>query len=145
MELKLKHTCKYCNEEFATGALLGNHISKQCLKNPNRGIQKNSKIWKCSICNCDFSSRRILQEHRKIEHESEFKGFYGYHPKIDALVIRVLNRWNLRSCMYAKVIFGISIENIVVDDKFNSIYINHLSVKKRLHLKDAAIIPFFCF
>lgn len=90
MELKIKHTCKYCNEEFTTGAKLGNHISKQCLKNPNRGIQKNSKIWKCSICNCDFSSRRILQahrktEHRKTKHEREIKGFYGYHPKINAI------------------------------------------------------------
>ena len=58
-----------------------------------------------------------------------------YHPRIDALVIGVLNWWNLRSCMYAKVIFGISVENIVVDDKLNSLYKNHLLVNNRPHLK----------
>lgn len=84
MELVIKHICKFCNEEFTTGAKLGTHISKQCLKNPNRGIQKNSKIWKCSICQNDFLSRRRLQEHRKIEHRTEIKGnFYGYHPEIN--------------------------------------------------------------
>ena len=57
--------------EFTTGAQLGTHISKQCLKNPNRGIQKNSKIWKCSICGNDFLSRRRLQKHRKEEHDNE--------------------------------------------------------------------------
>lgn len=84
MELKINHICKFCNEEFSTGALLGTHISKQCLKNPNRGIQKNSKIWKCSICGNDFLSRRRLQQHRKEEHINEIKGkFYGYHPEVN--------------------------------------------------------------
>lgn len=84
MELVMKHICKFCNEEFATGTKLGNHITKQCLKNPNRGLQKNSKIWKCSICSNNFLSRRRLQQHRKEEHKNEIKGnFYGYHPIVN--------------------------------------------------------------
>lgn len=70
--------------EFTTGAQLGTHVSNQCLKNPNRGIQKNSKIWNCSICGNDFLSRRRLQQHRKEEHINEIKGkFYGYHPEVN--------------------------------------------------------------
>jgi len=77
------HICRYCGKEFESGYLLGNHISKLCDKNPNRGLQKNSKIWTCTICNDTFSSRSILRNHRKNDH-SELNGkyrnkFYGIH------------------------------------------------------------------
>lgn len=83
MKLVIHHICKFCNEEFSTGAKLGNHVAKQCLKNPNRGIQKNSKIWTCSICNCNFQARSLLRKHNKTEHGNERAKFYGYHPKVN--------------------------------------------------------------
>ena len=79
-----EHICKFCGKKFKTGPLLGTHISKQCEFNPNRGKQKNSKIWICSICNEKFSSRKLLQKHRKEIHKIEpTNKFYGYHQDIN--------------------------------------------------------------
>lgn len=78
------HICKYCNQVFDSGPLLGTHISKQCNKNPNRKIQ-NNKIWICSICNLEFGTRKEMYTHRKESHKNaEFKNkFYGFHPDIN--------------------------------------------------------------
>ena len=77
-EIKIRHICQYCNQEFDTGNLLGNHIAKSC---PN--IEHNNKRkpdgWKCNICNVLFDTKQQLYKHRKIHYSK----YCGNHPIIN--------------------------------------------------------------
>lgn len=82
------HVCKFCGKIFESGCLLGNHVAKLCDKNPNRGLQKNSKIWTCTICGSTFKTRSLLRSHRKDSHwgteTPEYRSKYcGLHIPIN--------------------------------------------------------------
>ena len=76
------HICKYCGESFEHGYLLGNHVSKICQKNPDRGRQISHKSvtynWVCTCCGSTFNTRRELQSHRKLHRSFERNSTHKY-------------------------------------------------------------------
>jgi len=56
--------CKYCNNIFYTKKIMFDHL-KNCLEYRNSFIEKTSHIFKCKLCNTNFSHKNSYYRHMK--------------------------------------------------------------------------------